>query len=117
MVTPRATVSTGYLVRGGGNVAQASCVSFAKASSSTTDDRAARSRNQARVLRLAIHEGRNRQVRRMCEAIGHPVNRLVRVRIGTLRDATLGPGEWRVLTLSEIKDLIESVGAAGSQLR
>ena len=69
------------------------------------------------VLRLAIHEGRNRQVRRMCEAIGHPVNRLVRVRIGTLRDATLGPGKWRELTVSEIKDLVESIGAAGSQLR
>ena len=69
------------------------------------------------VLRLTIHEGRNRQVRRMCEAIGHPVLRLVRVRIGTLRDATLGPGEWRALTAGEIKKLIESVGAAGSQLR
>lgn len=69
------------------------------------------------VLRLTIHEGRNRQVRRMCETIGHPVIRLVRVRIGTLRDATLGPGEWRVLTAGEIKKLIESVGTAGSQLR
>ena len=69
------------------------------------------------VLRLTIHEGRNRQIRRMCEAIGHPVGRLVRVRIGTLRDATLGPGAWRALTISEVKELIESVGSAGSQLR
>jgi 23S rRNA pseudouridine2605 synthase len=69
------------------------------------------------VLRLTIHEGRNRQVRRMCEAIGHPVARLVRVRIGTLRDAALPPGEWRQLTAGEIKTLIQSVGAAGSQLR
>jgi 23S rRNA pseudouridine2605 synthase len=69
------------------------------------------------VLRLTIHEGRNRQVRRMCEAIGHPVLRLVRVRIGPLRDATLGPGEWRALTAGEIKKLIESVAATGSQLR
>ena len=69
------------------------------------------------VLRLTIHEGRNRQIRRMCEAIGHPVNRLVRVRIGTLRDAHLGPGAWRALTISEVKELIESVGSAGSQLR
>ena len=44
------------------------------------------------MLRITIHEGRNRQVRRMCEAIGHPVRRLVRVRIGTLRDRTLQPG-------------------------
>lgn len=69
------------------------------------------------VLRLTIHEGRNRQVRRMCETIGHPVLRLVRVRIGTLRDAALRPGEWRELTAGEIKTLIQSVGAAGPQLR
>ncbi len=69
------------------------------------------------VLRLTIHEGRNRQVRRMCEAIGHPVQRLVRVRIGPLRDAMLAPGEWRQLTAGEVKELIESVGTTGTQLR
>ena len=53
------------------------------------------------VLRITIHEGRNRQVRRMCAAIGHPVRRLVRVRIGPLRDAHLKPGEWRALTAAE----------------
>src|SRR3954454_22476816 len=57
------------------------------------------------VLRITIHEGRNRQVRRMCEAIGHPVLRLVRVRIGTLRDAQLAPGEWRELHVDEVRRL------------
>lgn len=66
------------------------------------------------VLRITIHEGRNRQVRRMCEAIGHPVQRLVRVRIGTVADRTLRPGEWRELEPRELKALIEAVGSRGA---
>jgi 23S rRNA pseudouridine2605 synthase len=57
------------------------------------------------VVRIAIHEGRNRQVRRMCEEIGHPVVRLVRTRIGPLHDNRLAPGEWRRLTLDEVRAL------------
>ncbi|MEI8241297.1 MAG: pseudouridine synthase [Actinomycetota bacterium] len=67
------------------------------------------------LLRITIHEGRNRQVRRMCETVGHPVTRLVRVRIGPLRDAKLAPGEWRELEQHELKALIEA--AAGSTRR
>jgi len=61
------------------------------------------------VLRITIHEGRNRQVRRMCDAIGHPVRRLVRVRIGTLQDRSLQPGQWRELTRAELKTLVEAL--------
>ncbi len=57
------------------------------------------------VLRIVIHEGRNRQVRRMCEAVGHRVLRLVRTRIGPLRDTTLRPGEWRELDAEEVRAL------------
>ena len=57
------------------------------------------------VLRITIREGRNRQVRRMCEAVGHPVNSLKRTRIGPLGDRRLKPGEWRDLTLQEIQAL------------
>jgi len=57
------------------------------------------------VLRLTIHEGRNRQVRRMCEAVGHPVERLVRTRIGPIRDTTLAPGRWRHLSPDEVRAL------------
>jgi 23S rRNA pseudouridine2605 synthase len=57
------------------------------------------------VLRLVIAEGRNRQVRRMCEAVGHPVRRLVRTRIGPVADRRLPPGSWRALTTDEVRSL------------
>ncbi|MFP5257353.1 MAG: pseudouridine synthase [Acidimicrobiia bacterium] len=57
------------------------------------------------LLRVTIHEGRNRQVRRMCEAVGHPVRRLVRTRIGPLADHALAPGAWRPLTQDEVRAL------------
>jgi len=55
--------------------------------------------------RVCIHEGRNRQVRRMCEAVGNPVRRLVRTRIGPLSDPALAPGKWRNLSVREVRDL------------
>lgn len=61
------------------------------------------------VLRITIHEGRNRQVRRMCEAVGHPVTRLVRVRIGPISDRRLRPGAWRPLTTQELLALTQAV--------
>jgi len=57
------------------------------------------------MIRLVIHEGRNRQVRRMCEAVGYPVTRLARSRIGPLADPKLKPGEWRELTTEEVRRL------------
>lgn len=61
------------------------------------------------MLRIVIHEGRNRQVRRMCEAVGHRVTRLIRTRIGNLRDTQLAPGTWRELTQDELRELERSV--------
>jgi 23S rRNA pseudouridine2605 synthase len=63
------------------------------------------------VLRLTIHEGRNRQVRRMCAAVGHPVLRLVRTRIGPVTDRSLRPGEWRALTAQEVRSLEEAAAS------
>jgi 23S rRNA pseudouridine2605 synthase len=60
---------------------------------------------EANLLRITIHEGRNRQVRRMCDAVGHPVVRLVRTRIGPITDPRLAPGEWRELTRGEVRSL------------
>ena len=57
------------------------------------------------VLRIVVAEGRNRLVRRMCEAVGHPVQRLVRTRIGPLTDQKLPPGQWRQLTPEEVRAL------------
>jgi pseudouridine synthase len=57
------------------------------------------------LLSVVIHEGRNRQVRRMCEAIGHPVSRLRRVRIGPITDPHIRPGEFRDLDRKEIAAL------------
>jgi 23S rRNA pseudouridine2605 synthase len=77
-----------------------------------------------RLLRITIHEGRNRQVRRMCAAIGHPVRRLVRVRIGPVSDPRLAPGEWRPLARDEVRALERAVapsprpgGASGRRFR
>ena len=71
---------------------------------------------EGNVVRIVIHEGRNRQVRRMCEAVGHPVRRLVRVRIGPLRDTRLGPGEWRELSTGELRTLERAVRRDPSRL-
>jgi 23S rRNA pseudouridine2605 synthase len=67
-------------------------------------------------LRITIHEGRNRQIRRMCAAVGHPVRRLVRTRIGPLRVAALAPGEWRELTPAEVRALERAAAAAISRV-
>jgi len=56
-------------------------------------------------LELTIHEGRKRQVRRMCEEVGHPVARLVRVRFGPLELGTLAEGRHRRLTPGEVQAL------------
>jgi 23S rRNA pseudouridine2605 synthase len=64
------------------------------------------------ALEIVVHEGRKRMVRRMCSAVGHPVVRLVRTRIGPLRDPSLAPGAWRVLTPDEVRKLY----AAGTNI-
>jgi pseudouridine synthase len=57
------------------------------------------------VLEITIHEGRNRQVRKMCETIGHPVTDLRRVAIGPIRDERLRKGAWRELSPDEVRRL------------
>lgn len=57
------------------------------------------------ILDITIHEGRNRQIRRMMDAVGHPVLALTRTRIGALSLKGLAPGTWRNLHSSELKKL------------
>jgi pseudouridine synthase len=64
------------------------------------------------VLSIVIHEGRNRQVRKMCDAIGHPVVRLRRVRIGPITDDHIRPGEFRELSPKEVESLKKMAAAA-----
>ncbi|WP_273701740.1 pseudouridine synthase [Tepidanaerobacter acetatoxydans] len=54
------------------------------------------------IIKLEIHEGRKRQVRRMCDSIGHPIIELKRTQIGDISIKGLKPGEWRLLSQREI---------------
>jgi 23S rRNA pseudouridine2605 synthase len=67
-----------------------------------------RTRNRA-LLEIVIHEGRNRQVRRMCEAIGHPVAKLERIRLGFLTLDGVKRGAYRHLTAAEVQRLKEEI--------
>jgi 23S rRNA pseudouridine2605 synthase len=64
-----------------------------------------RRRDDDAVLLMTIREGRNRQVRRMCEAVGHPVQTLRRTKVGPISDRKLKPGEWRELKADEVAAL------------
>jgi 23S rRNA pseudouridine2605 synthase len=73
---------------------------------SATDVRLLPSRAERHAtLHITVQEGRNRQVRNMLEAIGHPVDHLKRIAIGPIRDARLKAGRWRDLTESEVAAL------------
>ncbi len=69
------------------------------------------------VMSIVLHEGRNRQVRKMCEAIGHPVVRLRRVRIGPISDEHIRPGEFRELDAREVAALRRAAGGEGVKVK
>jgi 23S rRNA pseudouridine2605 synthase len=70
-------------------------------------------RISADTIELTIHEGRKRQVKRMCEHVGHPVRALQRVRFGPLELGALAPGQYRQLSEGEIARLTEGLGGSG----
>jgi 23S rRNA pseudouridine2605 synthase len=68
-------------------------------------------------VELTLHEGRKRQVRRMLDAVGHPVRRLERVRYGGLSSLGLASGEWRDLTSDEVATLRRAAGSRPARRR
>jgi pseudouridine synthase len=68
------------------------------------------SRDGQAIVHIALHEGRQRQVRHMFDAVGHPVIRLRRVRIGPIADENLTTGYWRELTPGEIARVRRAAG-------
>jgi len=64
-----------------------------------------RGRNATSKLTITLREGKNRQVRRMCAAVGHTVRKLIRIRMGPIRLGDLRPGYWRELTPAEVDKL------------
>jgi 23S rRNA pseudouridine2605 synthase len=72
-------------------------------------------RDQHAILQITIHEGRNRQVRNMLDAIGHPVERLRRIAIGPIRDTRLKVGRWRNLTDAEV-GLLQKLSSGAQSL-
>ena len=68
-------------------------------------------------IELVLHEGRNRQVRRMLDAVGHPVVKLRRARYAALAAGRLRPGEWRELSRDEVRRLRRLVGLEGRATR
>jgi 23S rRNA pseudouridine2605 synthase len=66
---------------------------------------------------VELYEGRNRQIRRMCEKLGYEVLRLLRTRFGTLELGKLAPGEWRELKPGEVKSLRDEVRGAERRSR
>lgn len=66
------------------------------------------SSNSHTMIELDLREGKNREVRRMCEVLGLEVERLVRVQIGKIKLGDLSAGKWRTLTEPEIKSLLSS---------
>lgn len=73
-----------------------------------------RHRDNATQVRLTLHEGRKREVKRMCEAAGHPVQTLHREQFGGIGLGGIRPGEWRHLSEKEIQSLWERAGLQGA---
>ena len=115
---PRHGVEKAYLAEVTGVPSRASLrrlregVTLDDGPSAPADVRLVQSRGDESALEIVVHEGRNRLVRRMCDAVGHPVRRLVRTRIGPISDRRLAPGAWRALRPPEVQALYAAASGA-----
>lgn len=113
---PRYGVGKTYLVEVGGGVKQrtlrrlAGGVELSDGMTAPAHVRLVERSPSGTLIEITLEEGRNRQVRRMFEAAGHPVQRLVRTAIGPLMLGRLKPGTYRKLRFEEIRSLYEAAG-------
>jgi 23S rRNA pseudouridine2605 synthase len=108
MTHPRFEVPKTYRVRVAGGPPSARALRALREGIQLEDGMTAPARvamKSSQLLEITIHEGRNRQVRRMCEAVGHPVRALERVRFGPLSLGHLPRGAWRRLAPTEVQRL------------
>jgi 23S rRNA pseudouridine2605 synthase len=68
------------------------------------------------VVEITLFEGRNRQIRRMCEVLGIEVARLNRISVGNVKLGSLASGEYRELDSNELKSLFKSAGLTGKKV-
>lgn len=73
--------------------------------------------NERSVMQITLREGRNRQIRKMCESVGLTVSRLKRISVGPVRLGVLQPGEYRYLTAREIELLTSRFATQSSQFK
>jgi 23S rRNA pseudouridine2605 synthase len=110
LMHPRFEVAKTYRARVGGGAISERALRALRAGVQLDDGPTAPARVRrldAHTLDITIHEGRKRQVRRMCEAVGHPVQQLARVRFGPLALGQLAPGRARRLTAAELRALAD----------
>jgi len=113
---PRYEVPKTYLAEVDGSLSSSALTSLRKGvqledgPTAPTDARILDRAGGHTLIEMTIAEGRNRQVRRMCEAVGHPCVRLVRTAIGPLQLGRLKPGQWRRLSPVEVRSLYAASG-------
>lgn len=121
LMHPRYKIDKVYLARVRGEVRRAALAQFAKGillddgMSAPAAAAVVNTRDDVTLLRLTLHEGKKREVKRMCEAVGHPIRELHRVSIAGINVKGLRPGQWRYLTPREIASLRKMTGLAPSK--